>query len=554
MQINHNIAALNTYRQLSMNQTAGNKSLEKLSSGLRINRAGDDAAGLAISEKMRGQVRGLNQASANAQDAISMIQTAEGALTETHAILQRMRELAVQSASDTNVSSDRSAIQQEIQQLKSEIDRIGNTTEFNTQKLIDGSIGIKRAPGVDNAAIISDQLGKATSAKLTGTVNFNAGAAKIADATIAIDTATQSITVDGAKIDFKVTLAELQATAGDTTGVAFANLLQTKINEGIDTYNQTYGKDLDHVSVTAATDKITVTSGSTGATSSVAITTSATGANNLWEIAGYGVAVTTLTDSGINGAFTTAGAANWSAVAAGDTSTVTVDGVAIKVTWANVGAQAAVADDDMSGANFAGKLQTDINTAITAYNATVPASESISHVKVTVQDGSFVIQSGSDQATSSIKFDDSEAAQLLGVAGQSSATQGGGVKFQIGANQTQNMQVTIEDMRSEALNVANIDLSTREGAEEGITTIDAAITKVSSQRSELGAFQNRLEHTIKNLNVSGENLQTAESRIRDVDMAKEMMEFTKNNILAQAATAMLAQANQQPQMVLQLLR
>src|SRR5690554_2593310 len=147
------------------------KSIEKLSSGFRINRAGDDAAGLAISEKMRGQVRGLRQAIRNAQDGISLIQTAEGALQETHAILQRMRELAVQSSNDTNGEIDREAIQGEINQLKSEIDRIGNTTEFNTQKLIDGSVGAKKASGASNAAVLTEGLGKTTSAKLTGAVD-----------------------------------------------------------------------------------------------------------------------------------------------------------------------------------------------------------------------------------------------------------------------------------------------------------------------------------------------------------------------------------------------
>ena len=147
MRINHNITALNAYRQLSVNNIGVNKSLEKLSSGMRINRAGDDAAGLAISEKMRGQIRGLNQAVRNAQDAISMIQTAEGALNEVHSILQRMRELAIQAGNDTNTDSDRAEIQKEINQLTSEINRIANTTEFNTQKLLNATSGTVTGPG-----------------------------------------------------------------------------------------------------------------------------------------------------------------------------------------------------------------------------------------------------------------------------------------------------------------------------------------------------------------------------------------------------------------------
>lgn len=273
MIINHNIAALNTHRQLTGNNAAASKSIEKLSSGLKINRAGDDAAGLSISEKMRGQIRGLDMASKNAQDGISFIQTAEGALNETHAILQRMRELAVQSATDTNTNEDRLAIQEEVTTLSAEIDRIANTTEFNTKKLLSG------------------------------------------------------------------------------------------------------------------------------------------GAKN--------------------------------------------------------------------------------------------------------------------------------------------------IVFHIGANKGQFISFSISNMTAGNLGAAagvDVVLSTRAGANTSISNIDTALAAVSKQRSALGALQNRLEHTINNLGTSSENLTAAESRIRDVDMAKEMMEFTKNNILTQASQAMLAQANQQPQGVLQLLR
>lgn len=274
MRINNNLMAMNTHRQLGIANTGGAKSMEKLSSGYRINRAGDDAAGLAISEKMRGQIRGLNMASRNAQDSISLIQTAEGALNESHAILQRMRELAVQSANDTNVTADRSALQEEVNQLVDELNRIANNTEFNTKKLLSGGLA--------------------------------------------------------------------------TTGL----------------------------------------------------------------------------------------------------------------------------------------------------------------------------------------------------------------KFHIGANAGQNTELKIGDMRASAtgLNVSGIKIGTQPEADAAITTINTAIEKVSAERSKLGAVQNRLEHTIKNLDNASENLQAAESRVRDVDMAKEMMELTKQNILQQASNAMLAQANQAPQTVLQLLR
>lgn len=270
MRIQHNISALNTHRNLTFNNTQASKNLEKLSSGYKINRAGDDAAGLAISEKMRGQIRGLDMATKNAQDSISLIQTAEGALNETHAILQRMRELSVQSSNDTNVTGDRVALQQEVKALTSEINRISKNTEFNTQKLLSGGFSAK--------------------------------------------------------------------------------------------------------------------------------------------------------------------------------------------------------------------------------------------------------------------------------------------KFHIGANSGQNISLTIGSMAASALAISGISISSQTGASAAITAFDKALTQVSTQRSKLGAVQNRLEHTINNLGATSENLTAAESRIRDTDMAKEMMGFTKNNILMQAAQSMLAQANQQPQGVLQLLQ
>lgn len=274
MIINHNLNAMNAHRNMTANTANSGKSMEKLSSGLRINRAGDDAAGLAISEKMRGQIRGLDQASRNAQDGISLIQTAEGALNETHSILQRMRELAVQSSNDTNTDGDRGELQKEVAQLTSEVSRIANNTEFNTKVLMSGAF----------------------------------------------------------------------------------------------------------------------------------------------------------------------------------------------------------------------------------------------------------------------------------------AASGSGLKFHIGANAAQNIELRLANMSASGLGIGTVSIATQATANTAITTINTAIGTVSSERSKLGATQNRLEHTINNLSVGSENLQAAESRVRDVDMAKEMMSFTKNNILNQAAQAMLAQANQQPQAVLQLLR
>ncbi|GAB7055703.1 MULTISPECIES: flagellin [Paenibacillus] len=377
MRINHNIAALNTHRQLSGNNSAVGKSLEKLSSGLRINRAGDDAAGLAISEKMRGQIRGLDQAQRNAQDGISLIQTAEGALNETHSILQRMRELAVQSSNDTNTDADRKELQKEVDQLVKELDRIANTTEFNTQKLLNGNLS-----GTNNAAQVAKFDEVSNSAVFTGITN-----------------------------------------AGTITNDLSYNIRIGSANTSATTFTVTF---TDHQ----------------GNASSLQI--------------------------GAAGGTVTIGQAS-----------VTIGGL----TTANIGDEATFTQR--------AAIVDNTDTSLT---------------------------------------------------------------FQIGANSSQTMNVSIEDMGAAALNVNGIKIDTKGAAEASISAIQKALDDVSSQRSKLGAFQNRLEHSINNLGASSENLTAAESRIRDVDMAKEMMDFTKNNILTQAAQAMLAQANQTPQGVLQLLR
>lgn len=383
MRINNNIAALNTYRGLTTNTAATSKSLEKLSSGLRINRAGDDAAGLAISEKMRGQIRGLNMAQKNAQDGISLIQTAEGALTETHSILQRMRELAVQSSNDTNTDADRAELQKEVDQLVEEIDRIANTTEFNTKKLLNGDLsGVNTE---DAFAVINEK-----SSDVFSSVTF----------------ATSGTTVDDNSYNVRI--------ASQQTGTS------TFVVEWTDQK--------------------------------------------------------------------------------GNTGTVTIDGSTTSTF--TIG-------NNVRGAEL---TLTTLSTLSIGKEATITTRATVTDVD-----------------------DDS-------------------LTYQIGANSSQTMRVGIEDMSAAALNVDGIKVDSAAAAEASISAINAAIEDVSGQRAKLGAFQNRLEHTINNLGAASENLTAAESRIRDVDMAKEMMDFTKNNILTQAAQAMLAQANQQPQGVLQLLR
>ena len=412
MIINHNMNALNAHRNMGINNTAAGKSMEKLSSGLRINRAGDDAAGLAISEKMRGQIRGLEQSSRNASDGISLIQTAEGALNETTNILQRMRELAVQSANDTNTSDDREQLQKEMTQLGEEIDRIANNTEFNTKKLLNGNMG-------------------AATTATKGTVVNSGG----------LDKATADSTA----------LTALKDANGNSLGIA---------------------KD----------DVITVT----------------------WSV---------------NGTQKTA-----SLVA---TAQNTTQDLLNKIK----------ADTTVEGAAIAGGAIT-----ITA-NANGTAGQ-INGLSIEVKSATGTRKEAASNALSSF---------ATGTQAADNRTDGS-ANLQIGANGGQQLNLSIEDMRASALGVSNLQVGTQSQANTAINVIDEATKRVSSERANLGAAQNRLEYTISNLDNTAENLTSAESTLRDVDMAKEMMEYSKNNILSQAAQSMISQANQQPQNVLQLLR
>ena len=391
MIINHNMNALNAHRNMGINNTAAGKSMEKLSSGLRINRAGDDAAGLAISEKMRGQIRGLTQASRNSADGISMIQTAEGALNETTNILQRMRELAVQASNDTNTTSDREEIQKEINALTEEVDRIANNTEFNTQKLLNGS---KSGEAGD---LVREEV-----AEKKGIFKIDLDA-ELKDG--------DKLVIDGKVIKFDAAKA---------------------------TDNTTIENELERV-----LEKYTVT-----------------------------------------------------------------------VT-------------DKKSIELEQKVGTDKDEFKVAFNG------------------------GKTGFTATVDND--------GVTHRDEETSEGKVSVQVGANASQSMSIEIGDMRAQALKIVNdkgrgLSVETAQSANEAITAFDAALNAVSSQRANLGAVQNRLEYTISNLDNTAENLTSAESTLRDVDMAKEMMEYSKNNILNQAAQAMISQANQQPQNVLQLLR
>ena len=414
MIINHNMGALNANRQMGINQANANKSMEKLSSGLKINRAGDDAAGLAISEKMRGQIRGLDQASANAQDGISLIQTAEGALSETHSILQRMRELSVQSSTDTNVEADRKAIQDEMNQLNQEIDRIANDTEFNTKKLLNGSLS----------------------------ANFQIGANENQTLSLSINSMNSS----SLGLNSKVTIEKVSTT------------LNNKLNDGIYTVSGTDLLDSNKNVVAKIADK-----------------------------------EATLSDGTTKITFT---------------QNAIVDGSQIKISGEGTKAELSLV-----------LKPGQVNDKLSAGEYTI---------------------SGTD-----VYKDDKKIGTL----------DAGGVKLTLNDKTDIELNTVFGATKAvTSFTIAGADVSTSDIAQGTIKAINEAIETVSTERSKLGAFQNRLEHTIANLGTSSENLTSAESRIRDVNMAKEMSTFSKNNILSQAAQAMLAQANNQPQQVLQLLR
>jgi flagellin len=492
---------MNTHRQLGINANNGAKSIEKLSSGYRINRAGDDAAGLAISEKMRAQIRGLNKASRNAQDSISLVQTAEGALNETQAILQRMRELAVQSANDTNVDADRTALQNEVDQLATEITRISNNTEFNERKLLDGGLQ------TDNLGQLTFHIG----ANAQQNVQLSVGAMDAA----ALGVAGTGVTASVASGAVDITAAAVDGDAGGAALVSDASLTVTAVETVLD--------DAADLTVAGLTFDFASGAGLDGA--SVILGTVAEGTAASASVSGGNIV--------INGDFVSSSGGNAAVVSGGDLTAAVnaaLSGAGINVTVTVTGTGTSGSAAGVSGSVVGG---TDAGVTLTVNDGT--------------NSGSVSVSGGATAATFT-------GANFSGLSLTLDGTQGSGTTATITLDGADSADFSGGVFVEEATVADGVDISTQVAADAAITTINNAITLVSDERAKLGAVQNRLEHTIKNLDTSSENLQASESRIRDVDMAKEMMEFTKNNILQQAAQSMLAQANQAPQGVLQLLR
>lgn len=523
MRINHNISALNAWRSLDNVNSSMGKTLEKLSSGLRINRAGDDAAGLAISEKMRGQIKGLDMAVKNAQDAISLIQTAEGALTETHSILQRMRELADQAASDTNTNVDRNQIQAEIDQLREEIDRIARTTEFNTMKLLDGKIESFR-PEADVKVVTGGNfdLQAVQSGSLKG---------------------VELVNKEGLAIHTEATANSIGINIGDSElNIKLATANTIAISYEGTTYSVGYSLGNNSVNITASS-----TIGDLKFEFTLSDVSAALGANSI-EVQLQGIKVSIATTANFQFADVPEGSFVVEVGQFKDEGTSPLDvrvnyfneeGLAESLVVDFADGKAVIVEDisgglSTSGAGFVFNFNNNASKAlaftwdtevynISDFNGALPKEE--------------VVDSGVVRAEERWYEDTS-------------------LIFQIGANEGQNMVAGLDDMRAAALGLTDdsLKVTDQNSAERTIMVIDAAIHKVSSARAKIGAVQNRLEHTISNLGVASENLTAAESRIRDADMAKEIMEFTKQQILMQSANAMLAQSNMIPQNVLQLLR
>jgi flagellin len=624
MRINHNISALNAYRNLAVNNTNTAKSLEKLSSGLRINKASDDAAGLAISEKMRSQIRGLEMAERNALDGISLIQTAEGALSSSHEILQRMRELAVQAANDSYTDTDRAEIQKEVNQLTSELNRIGNSTEFNSASLLDGS---RKNTLSTNGKAFADgttsQFDAATGMDLTVGSELEPGSYTVnvfkspagaylpnGEQTQEIELSASELTVTGSGtltfagngIAFDRSQGNPAPALNDTITLEMIDATTFSVKDSSGTIDDTYtiGTDynehginfrIEDASAFVVGNKAEFTidaeAGTVG-TLQQGFASTNSGNNDVTFV--QPITVSTAVETGDwtitkNGAdwqveFTPAGAS---------TPTVT-DTVAETGLYNNHGISFQFDTVDMADGD---KISFSTTAAQPFYQYSVEMGGVEQVVAPSVADGvepvvlAFEVTEGLSLNSLALKEGSFNFEVNEVTTGQDSS-----LNFQIGANAGQSVTLEVNDMRAKALQLsadaageksvtlqdgtvkqvwyteiasvnngvsaANtefaVDLTSHEKAQAAITVFSDAIQQVSSERARLGSIQNRLEHTVNNLRTMTENVTSSESRIRDLDMAKEMSTFTKNNILNQAAQAMLSQANQMPQGVLQLLK
>ncbi|MCR5829638.1 MAG: flagellar biosynthesis protein FlgL [Lachnospiraceae bacterium] len=497
MRINHNISAMQTNNQLRKTGKNLDTALERLSSGYRINRAADDAAGMAISRKMKTQIEGLERASMNSSDGISVIQTAEGALNEVTAMLQRMRQLAVQAANGTNTTEDRLSIQQELNQLTAEVARISETTEFNTKTLLDGNLdnnSYSNIPGL-NLIYASDTV-PSVEYGMTLTRDPRQAVVVAGEPTITEigEEEAGSITING----YSVYLRE-----GQDLEDAFASIRNLCDSMNIKAF---FGDEssMDGTPDTAGYEELDIGEGSLifmsrayGSSQKISIQ-----CDNPALAEAFGLSTNTVTSYGVD-----------AMVELGDgfspTATVSGRGDIIYIRDSN---------------NFEMRYQIAPGTVETEFT-----------------------DASGDGNTEQYFADDGDIEAI------STLLSAGPMYLQVGANEDQTMQVRIPRTDPVTLGIASINVCTQEGAEAAITLYDNAVNEVSAIRAKLGAYQNRLDHTITNLEVTGLNMTESMSRIEDVDMAEEMTTYTQQSVLDQAGTAMLAQANQRPQNILSLL-
>ena len=543
MVVQHNMQAANANRMLNVTTGQQAKSTEKLSSGYRINRAADDAAGLTISEKMRKQIKGLDRASTNAEDGVSAVQTAEGALTEVHSMLQRMNELATQASNGTNSESDRSAIQDEISQLTTEVDRVAETTKFNETYLLKGN------PDGSSSDVKVNAHDAGLAGKLTdngdGTSTFNTGVLNVGDK---ITIAGKQYTIaDSAKnsdyADLKTTQG-LDLASGDTLvreGKSYTYHIATDKKSDGTTYAVGWYENDDENATPTTIGKADLRAGDI---------------KNGQKLVGTGANVYAIkTQEEVTNAIK--GLSAGDAVGGKDASGHTIN--------YTVGVKDDPAQNTYTVETILEKLG-DMNGALLDVNGTKMAAignDDGDDSTISAQEAYSKI--AKELATASSIGTDSPATVKGDGTGKFTIKQGtvsvkNSLSFSLhvgaDADMTNKINVDIESMSSAGLGIKGINVKDDSGiaATYAIDAIADAISKVSSQRSSLGAVQNRLEHTISNVDNVVENTTSAESRIRDTDMASEMVNYSKNNILAQAGQSMLAQANQSNQGVLSLLQ
>ena len=501
MVVQHNMQAMNANRMLNVTTSQQSKATEKLSSGYKINRAADDAAGLSISEKMRKQIRGLDQASTNAQDGISAVQTAEGALTEVHSMLQRMNELATQAANGTNSEADRSSIQDEIDQLTTEIDRVAETTKFNETYLLKGN-------------------GK------TSTVKISAQDAGIKGTLTGVGTGTAVFKMSALKFGDTITIGSKGYTIGTTIEDIRNVITSGKLANNTQVVKGAAG-DGSIITINGTEYTVVTDSGDVDATENKLMATQIAALVQDGDKVIVGTqTMVAMTESATTGDVDGIGDNDASVISAKKAYSLIADELRkASSIGADAGSEAKVAktaDLKMKDSTGADKKVAEANWADAGQFAT-------DNTQVT-----FIINEGSVKKNQGLQM---------------------GLHVGADADETNKISFTIDTMNSAGLGVQGLNLVDKTGAKAtyAIDAISDAIAKVSAQRSALGAVQNRLEHTINNLDNVVENTTSAESQIRDTDMAETMVEYSKNNILAQAGQSMLAQANQSNQGVLSLL-